>query len=891
MGNNDKQLNFNKYSELLDAIPIATVYSDCDNAAIHINQKFIELFGYQPEEVPTIYDWFIKAYPDQEKRDKVIKDWESSFNAFREEKRKPLSYETAVVCKDGCKLYIEMNIKLISDCIIYTFFDVTEHKIHEKELIKHKQFLERAQQISRIGYWELNLCTKKVWASSQAKDIYGFNTDEELTFENIKNIVLPEYRKLLDKKMDALIYEDENYNISFQIMRKNDNAIIDIHSVAEYSKTDNKIFGVIRDITRRKNDERELIEKQDRIFEILNSSPSAIACFDNEFNLVFFNKKCTEVLGYSNSDVENIYDWFNLAYPNAEYREKVIKNWEKSIDQEVSVKKDIVPLEAYVNCKDGNVRYIQFNTKLFSDLTLISMVDLTENKKALNIIAESEKKYRSLFENSTDAIIVIKNNRYEFVNPSYLAMFGYEKESEIINMDPNHLVAENYRALVNEFTDKRNKGEEVPIYYETKGIKKDGSIFDISVKVSSYTMNSEQYMLVIIRDISDRITDKEELIIAKEKAEEADKLKSAFLANMSHEIRTPLNAIMGFSQLICDSDIETDQLKEFTEIIRKRSEDLLEIINDILDISRLEAGQIYLYYNKDNLYTIFKEITELFKSKLLIDNTGVELKVNYNLDTNQSYINTDFGRLKQILINLISNAIKFTKVGSVEICCKLIDSQTLLFYVKDTGIGIPKDKLDVIFERFIQADNSTTRLYGGTGLGLSICKSLIELFNGEIWVESEVNKGSTFYFTIPYESAKKNETKQEIITKQYYDWSDKTILIIEDDAYNAIYINDVIASTKTKIFKVENAREALEIFKQNEKIDLVLMDILLPDENGYNLTKILLSLKPDQIIIAQTAFASDDDRRKCISVGCKDFISKPINKKELLALLDKYLSK
>ena len=1017
MGNINEQLNSNNYTDILDALPIATACMDYDNNVKYINNKAVLLFGYSIEDVPTLYDWFFNAFPAKAYRDKIITDFQKEYDDYVIHKIKPKPYNTIITCKNGAKINIEIHTELLPEFSIYSFIDVTEQMKHEGELIKHKQFLERAQQISRIGYWELNLNTKKVWASSQARDIYGFSVDKELIFDDIKNIVLPEYRNLLDKKLDTLIYEDESYNISFKIARKNDNAIIDIHSVAEYNKADNKIFGVLRDITRRKKDERELIEKQERIFEILNSSPSAIACFDNELNLVFFNKKCTELLGYSNTEVDTIYDWFNLAYPNVEYRDKVIKNWKKSIEREINDSKEIIPLEAYVTCKEGNVRYIQFNTKLFSDLTLISMVDMTENKKAMTVIAQSEKKYRSLFENmpeafahcqmiyendeavdyihldvnsnfekvtglknavgkkvtellpgikqsdndlfaiynevalsgkskrfefyvntmnkwfdisvyspekehfvvvfneitsrkkdeivlkesetkyrslfenSTDAICVIKNNRYELVNPSYLTMFGYQNNSELIDMDPNHLVAEDYRHVVEGFTDKRIKGEDVPIYYETKGNKKDGTIFDISVKVSSYTMNNEQYMLVIIRDITDRIIDKEELIIAKVKAEDADRLKSAFLANMSHEIRTPLNAIMGFSQMICDSDIDADQMKEFTEIIRKRSEDLLEIINDILDISRLESGQIILYPTKDNLFNIFNEITNLFKSEILLDINNIAVRTNYTLYENQSSINTDFGRLKQILINLISNAIKFTKEGVIEIGCELADEKTLLFYVKDTGIGIPKNKLDVIFDRFIQADNSTTKLYGGTGLGLSICKSLLELFNGDIWVESEVNVGSTFYFTIPYEPTHKRETKQEVVSKKNYDWSNKTLLIIEDDPYNAIYIKDVLSSTKAKIFQAENAKVALDIFKQNTNIDIVLMDILLPDDTGYNLTKVFLKLKTEQIIIAQTAFATGDDHRRCLSAGCKDFISKPINKKELLALLDKYLSK
>ena len=875
--------------DILDSIPIATVCIDYDNTILFVNDKFIDLFGYTINEIPTLYDWLIKAFPDIEYRNININKWRNENKFYIEQDTNPNSYEVIIASKDGASIHTEVHTKLKEDYIIISFTNITEYKNHFEELIKNKLLLEKAQQITNIGYWEINLDTNKVWASDQAKNIYGYKPEGEISYEDIKNIPLLEYRPILDKKLINLINNNESYDVIFQLKRVDNGKILDIRSIAEYNAIEHKVFGVIQDISNIKKAEKEIIEKQERILAILNSSPIAIACFDNAFNLEFFNKKCTDLLGYSDSDVKTIYDWFILAYPDQTYREMLINKWNRSIQITISRDTAIDPMDAYVTCKDGTVRYIQFNTKLFSDLILISMVDMTENKKAMDLIAGNEIKFRAILENSTDAISVTRNNVHEFVNPAYLCMFGYENEKELINVDPINLIAKDCRILVTDYTEKRAKGEDVPTYYRTKGLKKNGVVFNISIKVSTYILNSELYTLVIIRDITDSINATNELIKAKDKAEESDRLKSAFLANMSHEIRTPMNAIMGFSELLCDPDLDADQMRQFTDIIHKRSDDLLVIINDILDVSRLEANQVKLIKNDGDLFLLFQDISSFFESKSLIDHDNLTFRKEYALSENESYINTDFGRLKQVLINLISNAFKFTKDGFIEIGCKLKDENNLLFYVKDTGIGIAKDKTTIIFERFRQADDSATRLYGGTGLGLAISKSLIDLFGGEIWVETEICRGSTFYFTIPYNPIARTKTKEVVSTKRIFDFTGKTVLIIEDDAFNSMFLHDVIATSKAKILTAENGKEAIEIFKQNTNIDIVLMDILLPDNNGYQLTQILLNLKNDQKIIAQTAFASEEDRMKCRNAGCIDFISKPINKNELMNLLDKYI--
>lgn len=383
-----------------------------------------------------------------------------------------------------------------------------------------------------------------------------------------------------------------------------------------------------------------------------------------------------------------------------------------------------------------------------------------------------------------------------------------------------------------------------------------------------------------------------ELLFAKKRAEENDRLKTAFLQNMSHEIRTPLNAIMGFSEILPKYYYKKVQLKQYSEIINQSCSDLLDIINEIFDIAKIETSQLSVNFETCNLNSLFAELSLLFKDyQKRFNKQHIKLNTDVHCDPSASIITTDKAKLRQILINLISNAFKFTEKGKINVGCKLDPNQNLLFYVMDTGIGIPFEKQNFIFESFTRLDHGKERLYGGTGLGLPIAKGLIHLLGGKIWLESELGKGTTFYFSTPYKSATpKQSIALETETSKEFNFSGQIILIVEDDNYNTLFIKELLKDKDLSILNTPSGYEAIKI-SLSEPLDLILMDIRLPDIDGYEAARQIKQQKPDLVIIAETAYAAHDDRQKALDAGCDDYINKPIMGKLLLTMMLAHLGK
>jgi PAS domain S-box-containing protein len=392
-------------------------------------------------------------------------------------------------------------------------------------------------------------------------------------------------------------------------------------------------------------------------------------------------------------------------------------------------------------------------------------------------------------------------------------------------------------------------------------------------------------------DITERVLIERELIVAKDKALDADRLKSSFLANMSHEIRTPMNSIIGFSSMLKRTGLDRKKKNQYLDIIISRGKHLMEILNNIIDISKIEENLIQIGNEECNLYYLWDELKVYYESELIKNNKEmIRLQFNPGIPIEDAVIETDGARLTQIIANLLNNSIKFTESGYIEAGFHLLNPDTLVFYVKDTGIGIPLDKQAIIFDRFRQVDESFTRSYGGTGLGLSICKGLLKLMGGKIWVESDGIGGTTFYFTIPYKKFNKEVIKPEenfTMGEKQYDWSGRKILIIEDDPTSFEFLSEVLQPTHCTVLYANNGVEGLKRFGSGI-FDLVLLDIQLPEMDGYQIAKTIRQSNTNIPIIAQTAHAMSDDKQKCLKAGCNEYLTKPVHYQQLLETIGSF---
>ena len=491
--------------------------------------------------------------------------------------------------------------------------------------------------------------------------------------------------------------------------------------------------------------------------------------------------------------------------------------------------------------------------------------------------------------------IVITNTKgeIEYANPKFVETTGYTLE-EVKNQNPK-ILKSGYTSLeeYNELWQTLNQGKDWHGEFHNK--RKDGTLYWESASISPI-VNSEgktTHYIAIKEDITHRKEVEKKLLKSKERAEESDRLKLAFLANMSHEIRTPMNGILGFTELLKEPKLTGEEQQEYINIIEKSGKRMLNIINDIISISKVESGQVDIKISKTNINEQIEYIDTFFQPEA--KHKGIQLFASKKLLPKDNLINTDQEKIYAILTNLVKNALKFTNEGSIEIGC-VRKEENLEFFVKDTGLGITKSQKKIIFERFRQANESISRSHEGSGLGLAISKAYVEMLGGKIWVESKKGKGSAFYFTIPFSSEEKQE--EEILVenktteaKNENKIKDLKVLIVEDDAISKLLITIAVKPYSKEIIKVSNGFEAIEACRNNPDIDLVMMDINMPEMGGYEATKHIREFNKDIVIIAQTANGMQSDRDNAIEAGCTDYISKPINIKTLSVLIDKYINK
>lgn len=522
--------------------------------------------------------------------------------------------------------------------------------------------------------------------------------------------------------------------------------------------------------------------------------------------------------------------------------------------------------------------------------------ELSERKKAELQLIHEKSLLNSMINSIPDLIFYKnKNNIYlgcndsfcEFNNKIYKEIIG-KQDFEIFPLDQARFFYE---------TDQKIIQNNEPLRMESWERDSRGEPFLLDIlKVPFNDENGNALGVVgICHDITERYKTEIYLKNAKEKAEESDRLKSSFLANMSHEIRTPMNAIIGFSDLLVNPDTEIDEREELVNHINNNCNTLLHLIDDIIDLAKIEANELAINIKNTNINKLIQELYETFKeTRKKLHKEHIEIKLEKNNFHEDFSLKTDPYRLKQILINLLDNALKYTDEGYIEIGYNLMEKINLIeFFVTDTGIGIPKDKQKEVFQRFNKLETDKLKLYRGTGLGLTIAKNLVTRLGGNMRIESQMNKGSTFYFTLPLKMA--HTYKEEMIKNELVDhrqkWIGKTILIAEDDESSYKFIELLLKDKGINLLRAINGDEAIEICKTHDEIDLILMDIKMSGMNGLEAAMEIKKLNPGIPIIIQTAFAMQNDEKLILEAGCDDYISKPIKKEKLLYVIEKWLER
>ncbi|MFZ4521348.1 MAG: ATP-binding protein [Bacteroidales bacterium] len=556
--------------------------------------------------------------------------------------------------------------------------------------------------------------------------------------------------------------------------------------------------------------------------------------------------------------------------------------------------------------QDATIIWVSIHAKLITlpgseDVFIDGFVlDINSRKTAENELVAakeraevSEEKLRLMIKNSNDAFVLINASGEQFfVSDAGERETGYTVE-ELLGPIDNVIHPDDFEHVLSSFsqilTDYNFIGK-----VQYRHIHKTRGYVWFEAVAQNFLNNPYINAIVVnVRNIDDIKQVEAELIKAKERAEESDRLKSAFLANMSHEIRTPMNGILGFAELLKEPDLTGDQYLNYIHIIEKSGHRMLNIINDIIDIAKIESGVMKVCENMSNINEQLEYIYTFFKPEA--EAKGLKLSLISTLPAYEATINTDPEKLYIILTNLVKNAIKFTDHGSIAIGYHK-KSDHLEFFVTDTGIGIPEDRMEAIFERFIQADIGDKMARQGAGLGLGITKAYVEMLGGEVSVVSEVGVGSTFLFTLPAKKVPCNLTPvtnepNEVKTRSSNAVTRKIkIMVVEDDEISRQLITIVVKGLSSEIIQVKTGVEAIEVCRANPDTDLILMDIRMPGMNGHEATRQIRMFNSNVVIIAHTAYGMTGDRRKALEAGCTDYISKPINKEGLLELIKKYNS-
>jgi len=623
-----------------------------------------------------------------------------------------------------------------------------------------------------------------------------------------------------------------------------------------------------------------------RLFE---TAKDGIIILDAETGMITdVNPFLVELLGYRKEK------FLEKAIWDIGFFKDIVANHDKFIElkQKGYVRYDDLPLESIA----GRKIRVEFVSNVYPVnhhmVIQCNIRDITERKTTEEELLQEQSLMFALMDNLPDHIY-FKDRESRFLrnNKAHVLSFGLTDSDQLVGKsDFDFFTKDVAQRQYNDEQEVIRTGH--PINKVEFTIRKDNSVnWYYSTKMP---LRDKERKIIgtfgISRDITDRKLAEQELLVAKERAEESDRLKSAFLANMSHEIRTPMNGILGFADLLKEPHLTEEEQQEYISVIKKSGKRMLNIIDDIVNISKIESGQLEVSISEIDVNQQIEFLWTFFKPES--ERKGLQLTVKNMLPSKECRIKTDRKKFLAILTNLVNNAIKFTRIGSIEFGVEK-KGDFLEFFVKDTGIGVSEHQKEIIFERFRQGSEAHNRTYEGAGLGLSIAKAYVEMLGGKIWLESTPGDGSTFHFTLPNNALREEKTEmKEIFQGIKANDKPKTlkILVADDDEMSRELIVTVFKKPANEILQVQTGIEAVEACRNNPDLDIVLMDIKMPDLDGYEATRQIRQFNKNVIIIAQTAYAMTGDRERAIEAGCNDYISKPITIDVLNGLKQKYFN-
>jgi len=790
-----------------------------------------------------------------------------------------------------------------------------------KSLKEATERLNKAQEMAHLGNWNWAIAKNELWWSDGVYRIFGCNPRQFIpTYDAFIKAVHIEDRAMVKAAASSALATLKPYDIEHRIIKLDGTECI-VHELGEIQLgNDGKpeyMVGTVQDITSRKNAEKERLKITAQLEEallfnknILEQSPIGIAIYDQSGQCILANKAMAKHIGATKGEVLKQNFHHIESWRKTDLHDKALS----AINNHRTERTTISTVSTFGKSINLSCHLAPFISK--GHILLLLMIDdITSKIKAEKALNKSEETVRLLLNSTAEAIYGIDlDGRCTFANPACVAMLGYGDVNELLNKNMHKLIhyaypdGTHYPLTECHIYKAFQNGKGVHIDNEVLW-KKDGT--SIPVEYWSHPVQQENNIIgavITFLDVAERKAFEQQLEKSKVAAEAANLAKSQFLASMSHEIRTPMNAIIGIADHLQKSELTAED-KGLLSTLNRSANNLLDLINDILDLSKIEAGQMDLDEVEFDLNVLIYEIDSIMEVEAA--KKGIKLKKEID-PLLPKHIQCGLKFLRQVLLNLTGNAIKFTHEGEVSIKVtpygptdeKTSDGEKYLhFTISDTGIGIPAERFEEIFNRFTQADSSVTRKYGGTGLGLAISKEMVTLMGGKIWVESKLEKGSTFHFTVKYKEAAQqfNETDNKIAAETTTavdtigSQSGKpfNILAVEDSEDNTMLMKLFLKATPYQTDYVENGELAVQQFKK-KNYDMVLMDMQMPVKDGYTATSEIRAWeektgKHKTSIIAVTANALKGEEQKCFTAGCSGYLSKPFNKQTLLKTIETYL--